>query len=87
MSKVRTRPMERPAIFEKGPRSSMAVPYTANTRKKVRMASMITAFALVIPPACATVGDPRNDGFQRLSGTAARSSSAPNVAPASWATM
>ena len=48
MSKVSTRPIDSPAILVNGPRSSMAVPYTANTRKNVRIASSATARPFVV---------------------------------------
>jgi hypothetical protein len=44
MSNVRTRPMDRPAIDLNTPRSSTATANTVITRKKVRMASITSAF-------------------------------------------
>src|SRR5262245_8143487 len=85
MSNAITSPIVSPAVFDHGPRGSIAVPNTANTRKKVVTASITMPLPAAIP--WASAGVPPLPESYRAIGTRYLSRRAPATAPRSWAAI
>ena len=85
MSIVIIKPIVKPAVIAKDPRSSTAAPNTAQTRKNVKIASITTALPSARPGA--TAGMPPLVASKAAVGKMYFNVAAAATAPNSWATM